>query len=172
MAFFVAGGLFVSAGCAATGDVGDAEEETAEAAEALTLLPINGGLRLYAGACNNDGYVVKNGRVYRLGVDVGRDLTGITSPDRSAKPVCHNTTSWSNLSAYVCNANQTYGNFSGNVASVTEYVDGLPVVHPALTPSTDALYLGHADVFTPCGDPSKKDYGLDHVECCQSAATP
>src|SRR5690348_1036295 len=97
--------LVLVSGCAV-----EAEEAQAEG-EGDTIATVNQSLdpdvvRLRVGKCNSDGLLIKDGIVYRLGVAVGPDVTGITAPNRNplGGPVCHNKAQWDLAATYICSS--------------------------------------------------------------------
>jgi hypothetical protein len=183
-------------GCA-YGDpsVDEGAEPVAEDAEALTVKAVkqdDEGYKLTAGHCSGDGFVVRDGRIYRLGTDIGPDLTGISIRDRASygQAVCHNVSTWTPLVQYVCNANTAKGNkvdakagtYHGDVHSVSEWVNFNQTVYPAKQ-ATQSLHFGFAvlsgrgnTAVFPNGDPcplsAPADLPLTQIECCATAATP
>jgi hypothetical protein len=168
--------LVFGAGCAANPDDGDPEPEALSVAEQeldsalIKVSTVANGALLSYGHCTGDGYVVRDGTVSRLGVNVGTDATGITTPAHS---VCHNTTVWKQGSIYVCNSNrgtQPVGTFSGAVPGFDEWVGNTFVRHPASV-ATHGLNFAHTQL-SLCETPSHSDYKVVSVECCAGPATP
>ncbi len=155
-------------GCAAEVEVaGDTGEPVTQEDQALAP----GGTRIRTGACNSDGMVIKNGIVYRLGVAVGSDVTGISNAVRSPNgPVCHNTTVWQSAANYVCNMNKG-GMRDQPVAEFDEYIDGALVRHP-VGDGHNGLYFAYVDMQGPCNTPSQLDFTLEKMECCKGEPTP
>ena len=115
--------------------------------------------------------VIKDGIVYRLGVAVGADVTGISNTVRSPNgPVCHNTTVWQEAANYVCNMNKG-GTRNQSVAEFDEYIDGALVQHRA-GEGNNGLYFAYVDMQGPCATPSQLDFTLDQIECCKGEPTP
>lgn len=161
--------LALMSGCATEvdGPQTEGEEDVATATQALDPDVV----RLRVGKCNGDGMLIRGGIIYRLGVAIGTDVTGITEPNRSPKgPVCHNKTQWDLAATYICNTNGG-GTRNANVAKYGEYVDNALIWHPS-GPNADGLYKAYVDVRGPCDTRSKLDYELDGVECCMNPATP
>jgi hypothetical protein len=152
-------------GCAAEVDTTNAEGNSVTTAEQPLA---EGGVRIRTGACNRDGMVIKGGTVYRLGVRVGADVTGISSPERSG--VCHNTTVWQAAATYICNENGG-GTRNEPIQQFDEYIDNALVSHPG-GEGHNGLYFAYVDALGPCDTPSQLDYTLDQIECCMSPATP
>ncbi len=122
------------------------------------------------GSCNADGIVIRDGGLYRKGVLIGPDVTGITDPKRSPNgAVCHNTTVLQKAANYICNIN-TGGNFTGFVQEFDEWVDGKLVRHPAAT-MTSGLNYAFVEVIGPCDTKSQKDYAIKRIECCSGTPT-
>lgn len=182
----------VGCGFNAPGEPGE-EDSTGEAVDDLKVTPTHdGGVELYAGTCNNDGFILEDGFISRLGHRIGLDVTGISARDRSstASAVCHNANTWASLVTYACNVNTAAGNnvdsvvgtFNGNVASVSEWVNFVQTSYPAETVD-DGFYLGYATLagrsntaLFPDGDPcpasAAADLPLNRIECCASSPTP
>lgn len=160
--------LALVAGCAVEAEGPQAEGE-AVATAAQSLDP--DVTRLRSGKCNGDGVVIRDGVIYRLGVAVGTDITGITDFDRSPNgPVCHNKDQWRLAATYICNSNGG-GTLNGHVIRYGEYVDNTLIWHPE-SDTVNGLYQAYLDVRGPCDSRSKLDYTLDQVECCMNPATP
>jgi hypothetical protein len=167
--------LVLVGGCGASPEDGDQPSEAIEVArQALdpTLISVqpsvNGAVLAY-GHCNGDGYVIEGGAISRLGVGVGSDATGITSPGHAA---CHNTGVWKQGAPYVCNSNQgthPVGTYKGTVPEFDEWVGSLFVRHPASV-ATAGLNFAHAQLVL-CTTPSHLDYELVSLECCAAPAT-
>jgi hypothetical protein len=115
--------------------------------------------------------MIKDGIVYRLGVAVGEDVTGISKARRTASgPVCHNTGVWQAAASYICNMNQG-GTRNQSVAEFDEYIDGALVQHPG-GEGHNGLYFAYVDMQGPCATPSQLDFTLDQIECCKGEPTP
>lgn len=184
-------------GCIASDPSVDADEESlAETESSListTQIPLpDGGTRLSAGMCQNDGFVIDDGKIYRLGAYVGPDITGISSRSRvsNGQAICHNLSTWSALVQYVCNVNTAAGSavddltgtYSGWVNGPTEWLNFVPTQYPSQN-STESFHFGHSDhpsranaILYPAGDPcpksSKDDVPLFRIECCATPAAP
>jgi hypothetical protein len=162
--------LALVSGCAAEVDQPQADEGDTVASTQQSLDP--DVIRIRAGKCNGDGVLIQDGTVYRLGVAVGPDVTGITSPNRSPiGPVCHNATQWQLAANYICSANGS-GTRSEPYVRYGEYIDNVLIWHEG-GQRDDGLYRAYVDVRGPCSSSkSKLDYELDGVECCMNPATP
>lgn len=161
--------LALVSGCAAEVDQPQADEGDTVASAQQSLDP--GVVRFRSGKCNGDGVLIKGGIVYRLGVAVGPDVTGITNPDRSPNgPVCHNPTQWQLGANYICAANGG-GTRTEPYVQFGEYIDNVLVWHAGGN-TDDGLFRAYVDVRGPCNSRSKLDYELDGVECCMNPATP
>lgn len=166
-----AAGLLVSialvTGCAAEVDTSDTGEPVTQGEQPLAA----DGIRIRTGACHRDGMVIKDGLVYRLGVPVAQDVTGISLAVRSPNgPVCHNTAVWQSAANYVCNMNKG-GTRDQPVAEFDEYIDGALVRH-ASGDGQNGLYMAYVDMQGPCDTPSQLDFTLDQIECCMGTPTP
>ena len=163
--------LVLVSGCAVEAEAPQAEGEGDTVATATQALDPD-VVRLRAGKCNGDGMLIKGGIVYRLGVAVGTDATGITEPNRNPNggPVCHNKTQWDLAATYICNSNGG-GTLDGHVVRYGEYINTTLIWHPE-SDTTDGLHKAYVDVRGPCDSRSKLDYELDGVECCMNPATP
>ncbi len=163
--------LALLSGCATEVDELQTEDEGETVATAAQELDPD-VVRIRVGKCNGDGMLIKGGIIYRLGVAIGTDVTGITEPNRSVKgEVCHNKTQWDLAATYICNTNGG-GTRNAPVAKYGEYVDNVLIWHPG-GPNADGLYKAYVDVRGPCAHSrSKLDYELDGVECCMNPATP
>ena len=188
-------GLFVSTsslfGCVSADPSEDSEDApVAEDTGALTQLALpNGGIKLLNGRCNDDGFILESGRVYRLGQDIGPDVTGLSMRNRVSmdQAVCHNVKAWTPLVTYACNVNTAAGNdvdatvgtFYGAVTGPTEWINFVQMQYPNER-MADGLYLGYAmfpgrgdDSVFPEGDPcpisAKADIPLGRIECCATA---
>jgi len=181
-------------GCASADEGDDSEAaQVAEDPAALTQLPLpNGGMKLLNGRCNNDGFIIEDGRVYRLGQDIGPDVTAISLRSRASmgQAVCHNVKNWTPLVTYTCavntaagnNVDATVGTLKGAVTGPSEWINFVQTQYPDER-MVDGLYLGYAifpgrgDASTfPAGDPcpksAKADLPLGRIECCATAPSP
>jgi len=173
----------------------DADELVAVEADALVKagpveVPLPGwGTKLYSGKCANDGFILADGGVYRLGGYIGPEVTGITVRDRttSGEAVCHNIKTWASLVQYACKMNSaennavdtTVGTYEGYVDGTTEWINFVQVQYPS--ESVDGgFFFGHSTfpdrsnlAEFPSGDPcpssAEADLPLRRIECC---ATP
>jgi len=175
----------------------DADELVAVEADALVKaapvqVPLPGwGTKLYSGKCANDGFILADGGVYRVGGYVGPDVSGITIRDRTpnGEAVCHNIKSWTSLVQYACKVNSAEGNaidttvgtYEGYVASTSEWINGVEMQYPCETVD-DGFYFGHSTFPNrdnlaefPSGDPcpssAEADLPLRRIECCANAPT-
>lgn len=157
-------------GCAAEVDSTE-DTEPPLAPTALSQSLANGGIRFRVGACHGDGMVIKGGVVYRLGVPVGVDVTGISSAVESdGDAICHNQSVWQAAANYMCNMNSG-GTLTGVVDEFDEYVEGALVQHPGGQKS-GGLYFAYVDMQGPCNTPSQLDFMLDQIECCKAPPKP
>jgi hypothetical protein len=149
-----------------TGCAVEAEPTAAEGEAVATVDQALGGVRVRTGTCDGDGFVIKEGTVYRLGVPVGPDVTNISLETG----VCHNAANWQAGATFMCNANGG-GTRADAIQPFYEYIGTTLVTHTAPT-RADGLYFAYVDLTGPCPTRSQRDYGLGQVECCMEPATP
>jgi len=200
---FLVGSMFLATssllGCAAAdpSENASSEETVTEAASAVKTapaqIPLPGwGIKLSRGQCSNNGFILSDGGVYRLGKYIGPDVSGITVHYRTAsgEAVCHNIKAWTSLVQYACNVNTAEGNtvdatigtYTGLVLGTSEWINFVELQYPSEVMS-DALYFGYAtfperanvSIFPdgdPCPSSAAADLALLRIECCATLPTP